>query len=115
MPWLPNFGLGLWPKGSAPEKYKAAQEGHGERSFLVRYVLEDPVTRRIEDSQIALEENVQRNVAGPDAVDIPVQFERNDQSRLAGIAFRPHAVSATHAIAATYPKVMARAASGRRL
>jgi hypothetical protein len=103
MPWIPNFGLELWPKDNEPLRLKEAQADQSSRSFIVSYVLEDPPTRQIEHSQIALENFVRVDIMAPGGVKIPMQLEKTDKGRLGVISFRLEIASTQRAIEQTYP------------
>ena len=102
MPWMPNFGLSLWCEATDPAKSEAAQADNSLRRFLVCYVLEDPPTRKIKDSQIALAEETFINVDSSET-QMTVRFEPNSEKRLAGISLRLEARSVQGAVELTYP------------
>ncbi len=86
--WIPHFLLEFWEPQTSDDSVEASQRDASERTFEIWFALEDPPTRLVEDSGLALavpEDKTQTDGAGRE---VKVRFQPNEKGRLGRVGFK---------------------------
>lgn len=103
--WIPHFLLEFWEPETSAESVQVSERDISERKFELWFFLEDPPTRVVQDSGLALAAPEQRTQTDGTGRSVGLRFEPNEKGRLGSVAFKVTDTSAKAAFRYCYDRL----------